>query len=159
MGSRRLKATLAIPDGLSLPSFLPETVVQVGQDGFSPLQELGNYMRVAKSPSGPFCSTENEKRRFRFPHRTTICYTNHCSGHPPWGAWITRKGRKKSKRAFLLHGKRKASFPFSSQNNHLLCKSLFWAPPRGAVMTFSKSSTLARRVSPYRGGIGVVTRI
>jgi len=77
-GSHWLKVSPAVADDLSLLSFLPEPAANVGQDGFSPLQERAKllkgsqkvYDRVAKSPSGTFCSTESEKRRFRFPHRS-----------------------------------------------------------------------------------------
>jgi len=51
-GSHWLRVSPAVADDLSLLSFLPEPAANVGQDGFSPLQEPGN--RVAKSPAGIF---------------------------------------------------------------------------------------------------------
>ncbi len=32
---------------------------------------------VAKSPFMAFCSTESEKRRFHFPHKSTTCVAHH----------------------------------------------------------------------------------
>jgi hypothetical protein len=40
-GGHWLRASLAVTDDLSLPSFLPEAAFSVRQDGFFPLQEIG----------------------------------------------------------------------------------------------------------------------
>ncbi len=48
-GSHWLKVSPAVADDLSLLSFLPEPAANVGQDGFSPLQERAKTYRVAKS--------------------------------------------------------------------------------------------------------------
>ncbi len=42
-GSHWLRVSPAVANDPSLLSFLLETAINVGQDGFSPLQEMGEY--------------------------------------------------------------------------------------------------------------------
>ena len=44
-GSHWLKVSPAVADDLSLLSFLPEPAANVGQDGFSPLQERAKLLK------------------------------------------------------------------------------------------------------------------
>ena len=50
------------------------------------------HYRVAKSPSEAFCSTESEKRRFRFPLQSMTCAGGHRFGRPVRGALMTCTG-------------------------------------------------------------------